>query len=480
MEKYIDLINAYLNKTLSESEVLEFENRLNTDFEFNTIYNEHLIFLKGIERIQIKEEIREAKSSFFRFKWLKSVGSIIGVLILAVLVWLLFFNNHIPKDELRGVLNSETEFVQHFEVSSDSIITIEGEEGTRLTINPKDLEFPSKQPLKGEVLTIQLIELTNKQDLLIANTQTISNDEWLISGGAYKIDIKANNQTLVLKEGKTIEAKFPKNTQEENMQVFYGDRNKNGYLNWNLSNVQLQNEKHFTIFCKDSIVLDVEMTSRFGGVETMMHLLEIDTLGFLTQDELNSRFPQIESFSNQVDTIIVLQEYIYSETIDSFAELSALSIDDYKTLINQRYLTKADSLQLKKNYEKRDLFYKAIEISKLGWINIDQYYKMEDRITITFENNKDVNFNTFTEEAYSENSKWHETYLIDNENNTILNVYSKAIEIPRGKPFTIISFCVVEDIFYVSRKTINFNEGETVILNYKKRNKSQIKSLLRL
>ena len=101
-------------------------------------------------------------------------------------------------------------------------------------------------------------------------------------------------------------------------------------------------------------------------------------------------------------------------------------------------------------------------------------------VTIELENNLGFNFNTFTEEAYDFKSTWHETYLIDQDNNTVLNVYSSQLDIPKNKAFTMISCVLVDDTFYVCRKAINVSESKTIKLNYKKRNKDQIKSLLRL
>ncbi|WP_179009577.1 energy transducer TonB [Winogradskyella forsetii] len=489
MENYIDLINAYLNKSLSESEVLAFENRLQSDAEFKFLYNEHLIVLKGIERTLIKEEIEEARNGFVRGKWLKLIGSLLGGLILAFLVWLIFFNHNTAKNGLREALNFETEYIQQFEVSSDSITTIEGKKGTRLTINPQDLEFQSKKPLKDEVLIIQLIELTNKQDLLWANTQTISNGDWLISGGAFKIEIKADNQNLVLKEDRTIKARFPKNTSEEAMKIFYGERVENGYLDWNLSNIELKNEKQFVIFCKDTIILDEVRTKAFGGVETMKRLILIDSLGYLSHKNIKTRFPEIKYFSNQKDTLIIYERTsnLTSEKdvlLSSDSQFSVIDLEYYKELINIVYtndiLTFDKSRKIYNNNLKVKAFYETIEISKLGWINIDKYSDAVDKIVISLKNNLGVDLNLYREEAYSNNSEWSETYFVDNENNTILNIYSSKIEIPRGKTFTVISFCIVDDEFYASRKILKADKDGTFMIEYEKSDKSQIKSFLRL
>jgi hypothetical protein len=314
----------------------------------------------------------------------------------------------------------------------------------------------------------------------------VSNGKVLISGGAFKIDINVGNESLVLKEGKTISVKFPKSTNEDEMQIFYGDRNEKGYLNWDLTDVQLKNEKHFTILCRDSLVLDIERTRAFGGVETMMQILKIDTLGFLSKNEIRLRFPKISEFNNQKDTVVIYQDYYFYSEIDNLdTKYKIIDTDSLKEVVeiheeNKRrgFNNSKSTSRINENYKS---FYESINISKLGWINIDKFSNEEDKITINLKNNLDFNFNTYTDEAYPENSVWHQTYLIDNDNNTILNVYSSILEIPKGRKFTIISCCIVDDTFYISRKAINISEDSNdVILEYKKRNKNQIKSLLRL
>lgn len=491
MEKDIDLINAYLNNSLSKTERLAFENRLKTDSEFKNIYDEHLAFLKGLERIELKAEITAARKLMRLQKGLKFGFGVILTLVLVVSIWFLVFNKKEAKDELRKALNFETEMVQSFEASSkDSLITVVGKKGTEITFNTEDLEFQSGKKLVDENLKIELIELTNQQELLLANAQTISNDDWLISGGAFHIDIKAKNESLKLKTNKTISVRFPKNTKEGDMQIFYGDRNEKGYLNWNESNIELKNEKQFVIFFKDTFMLDEVRTRAFGGVETYKNVIKIDTLGLLNKKEINERIPEIdEAFSDifklnkQKDTI-----YLYKELLSYFDcyEFKLKSLNDSdrrdfeKLKFRDRVLTNHNQKKLIDNENRKKAFYEAIEISKLGWINIDQYAKYDDLVTITLENNLSFNFNTFAEEAYNSRSTLHETYLIDKENNTLLNIYSGEIEIPNNKSFIILSFSIVDDVFYVCRKAINVSENKTIKLEYKKRNKEQVESLLRL
>lgn len=490
MENDIDIINAYINQTLTATEKLAFEQRLQQDTTFKSLYEEHLVFLQGLERINLKAEIASAKKSYITRKWFgKGLAIALPITTVLVIATLFFYNKTTVKDELRALLNFEMELIQKFEVSNDSIIEIKGKKGTQLTINRDDLEFESGKDLTDEQLSIELLELTNRQDLLLANAQTKSNGKWLISGGAFKIDIKANGKPLRLKDDKTLSARFPKNTQKEQMQLFYGNRNENDYLNWELTDIELKNEKQFVIFCEDTLLLDVVMTRRYAGVETYRAFLKIDTLGYLASDDIFRKFPEIKNIQNQKDTLYVCKEYIMTESLPNqdaeldtkYSQFNRLSFNKYvDSIYGNSGLTFYDSKRTNDNFEKQNAFYESIQLSKLGWINIDQFAKYEDLVTLTLENDLGFDFNIYLDEAYTEYTKWHETYLIDEENNTVLNVYSSQLDIPKNKEFTIISCVIVDDTFYVCRKAIKVSENSKVTLDYKKRSKSQIKSILRL
>ncbi|MBD3863243.1 energy transducer TonB [Olleya marilimosa] len=101
MENYtqhIDLINQYLNKELSNTEVLAFENKLKTDAEFNAIYQEHLIVLEGIKRTQLKAEIASAKTSYIQLKWVKTIGLISVIALVLILAYNLFLKTESTQD----------------------------------------------------------------------------------------------------------------------------------------------------------------------------------------------------------------------------------------------------------------------------------------------------------------------------------------------------------------------------------------------
>lgn len=96
--QHIDLINQYLNKELSNTEVLAFENKLKTNVEFNAIYQEHLIVLEGIKRTQLKAEIASAKTSYIQLKWIKTIGLISVIALVLILAYNLFLKTESTQD----------------------------------------------------------------------------------------------------------------------------------------------------------------------------------------------------------------------------------------------------------------------------------------------------------------------------------------------------------------------------------------------
>ena len=90
MENYIeniDLINAYLDNTLSQSERQAFEKKLDIDPEFKELYNGQLAILGGISRVDLKHEINAAKQSYVRAKWMKYMGVSVGIIIISTLIY---------------------------------------------------------------------------------------------------------------------------------------------------------------------------------------------------------------------------------------------------------------------------------------------------------------------------------------------------------------------------------------------------------
>ena len=114
MEKDIDLINAYLNNSLPETERLAFENRLKIDATFYEFFDEHQTIIKGIERVELLEEIKTSKNNYLISKWLKYIGGFALLIIILIVAYSLFFSAQ--SEEKQSDNNSS------FEIVKDSVV----------------------------------------------------------------------------------------------------------------------------------------------------------------------------------------------------------------------------------------------------------------------------------------------------------------------------------------------------------------------
>ena len=73
--------------------------------------------------------------------------------------------------------------------------------------------------------------MTTSNDLFKSNAATVSNGRLLASGGSYFIGMENNGQKIRLKKGHSLPVDFPVFAKEE-MELFYGERDSAGSMNW--------------------------------------------------------------------------------------------------------------------------------------------------------------------------------------------------------------------------------------------------------
>lgn len=122
MEKDIDLINAYLSNSLSETERLAFENRLKIDATFYEFFDEHQTIIKGIERVELLEEIKTSKNNYLISKWLKYIGGFALLIIILIVAYSLFFSAQ--SEEKQSDNSTSFEFVKDSVVNETLVDSI--------------------------------------------------------------------------------------------------------------------------------------------------------------------------------------------------------------------------------------------------------------------------------------------------------------------------------------------------------------------
>lgn len=156
---------------------------------------------------------------------------------------------------------------QQFNTSSIEQIEIKGNEGTILKIPANSLVDEKTGELYEGECTVELQEYYTLSDMLLRglNTQTVDG-QLLSSGGMVYIEIlDSNEQCLVMREDRAYEIQFPKQekTSELDMNLFYGNSNNEGQIEWEESDQSLE----FSGLELAGLVDSIEIVSYEGTVD---------------------------------------------------------------------------------------------------------------------------------------------------------------------------------------------------------------------
>jgi hypothetical protein len=143
--------------------------------------------------------------------------------------------------------NDQTDFQQALSVKSDTLqidntkdTLVFGSKGTALFFEKESFELPDGTIPKGKI-SIQLKECYNNSDIVRENLSTTSNGKLLETRGMINVLAFSDNQELKLKEGKKFIIHFPKDTSDrkKQMNLFYATQQNNDQISWTLDTATL-------------------------------------------------------------------------------------------------------------------------------------------------------------------------------------------------------------------------------------------------
>lgn len=297
---------------------------------------------------------------------------------------------------------------QEFIVPCRNETTITGRKGLKLTVDPSKLETKNGAPLNGNI-RVKLIEVTNTEDLFRTDAATVSDGRLLVSGGSYFIGMECNGAELKLKTGRSLEVQFPLISKDA-MELFYGERDESGNMNWKRAAVLLSPQRE-TISFTDSNPWDApemapdpwleEMAAArvYRSLEEPVYYYEHKmTLGQLV-DSINSRsvkpkvFLQTISYwpkniptdKGPIDTNYLVSrygprlQYILRRYKDEEDEANRLEKwKNYRDSVVRNWKPKSLAGQLKQ-------YYATAEVGTLGWLNCDRFADPQKQTEVEFD-----------------------------------------------------------------------------------------------
>lgn len=372
---------------------------------------------------------------------------------------------------------------QNFSVARNKSAVITGKKGLRVTVQPSVLEKADGTAVDGPV-QVSLVELTTSNDLYKANAATVCNGQLLASGGSYFIGMQCNGQQLHIKKGRSLQVDFPV-LKDGEMELFYGQRNSTGNMNWRRTGQPLSPEEN------DEEILFTD-SSRYK-VTDFYPAFMYDTGGrarvYKTTSEQVYLIDHKVTIKHLVDTVNRNECKIFLDTV--FMWPKAMANLPAGTKIDSNYLTRmygpAKQFIIKRckdtaaaaavkeqqrlalenarqKYQPKTLagqiqkYYGPTNITSLGWINCDRFYNTPENLELQMELPI-----TFAKPAIH-------YFVIYKTFNGLMSGTVKADSalryhipaLPKGAPITLVAFTKANGKIYQFSKEMKM-ENKTVL-----------------
>lgn len=383
---------------------------------------------------------------------------------------------------------------QTFIVKQKNITILTGKKGLKVTVKPSALETEDGQPVSGDIV-VKMVELTTGEDLFKSNAATMSNGRLLASGGSYFIGMECNGKKLRLKNNQSLQMEFPK-IKEDDMELFYGNKNETGDINWVSADEQLNSTTNYNAGINryasynppypdllsterkrfkskyrlyNSINGKVYFENKLTTLKGMIDILQkrgvdknIDTL-FIPSYEYHYGLKYDPKY--QYDTVV---KYRIISCKDLEAERDSLAKEASLKAVRDQANRKYNEAWWKKNDDgslegRLQQYYAPSAVTRLGWINCDRFYQYLQNIETPVEipytfTNSDIqyfliykSFNGLMSGKLVKNTK--QQFVLSN--------------LPYGEKVTLVAFTKQNGQVYNCRQDFVITPGKTIVPAFK-------------
>jgi hypothetical protein len=341
---------------------------------------------------------------------------------------------------------------QVFKLKKNKTTRVRTQKGVKINIDASSLVHEDGSPVTGDV-ELRVSEVFSKRDFVLNNCQTVSDGRLLVSGGSVNVQAYEGGKQLRLKQGNSYQMEVPVQTMQP-MELFQGSRDDMGNMNWKPigKKLELAQKQEEPIVQKE----DLQQSNN-----------DDDT----TQVSRERKFLDIEGG-------------VFPISAEEFKSYSGLSLgepeDDYNTITKKesRKEKRKQKRQNRKLAKQDKLYYKPVEIGRMGWINIDAFIKdgrVTDGYKLHFKNGSPGVFGTYlifntlnsTIAAFNKTNVGQEEVRIDNqlpvgERVKIIVYTRKEDEVWHYKLDTVVTKDLVIEPVFTKAKMADF---QRVVIN---------------
>lgn len=407
----------------------------------------------------------------------------------------------LPADtmELQQLTGEYTRYaVQKFVIAAGKKVTVTGSKGLKVTVNPAVLEKMDGSATDGPV-ELRMVELTNSSDMFKANAATVSNGRLLVSGGSYLVEMFCNGLQLRVKKGCAVQVDFPV-LRDGEMELFYGQRDDAGNMNWQRAGVPLEKEyEPVEVMFTDS--------NRYSTAD-FMPVFMYDTNGnariYKSTSEQVYYYDKKITIAQLVDTVNRYSSKIFIDTVNMWPKApvnipAGARIDSNflyrvygppKQFIIKRCKDVAEEAAKKEkarlalqeardNWQPKTLagqlkkYYATANIVSLGWLNCDRFYSSPQ--------NSDVE----VELPYTFNAEPVHYFLIFNSFTGLINgsaridslQHFRLANLPNNQQVTLVAFIKSGGKIFQCRKDFTVAKNTIVKTSFEEISAAELKKI---
>ncbi|MGY6647817.1 hypothetical protein [Wenyingzhuangia sp. IMCC45574] len=332
-------------------------------------------------------------------------------------------------------LLSKQKEIQRFMVNSGKSSVIRGKRGTIIYFEPKNLRTANGGKIPSNVtVTVELIELHQKSEFIWNNAPTVSNNNLLVSGGAYYINMTLNGENLQLNKA-GLKVEFPKLSKKE-MFLFLGERDSLNQMNW------------------------IPVKEKF-----LVKRIPVPKKPIRAKEEIAAEIATIDyNESGSIKEQIVRKPKKVRKE-----DVTDIEYQVYLKALNNYYR------KLKERKEKLKT-YNAIKILNFGWINVDRFYRPETpKRTLFFKIENEIAEAKLYVVFKNLNSIVSKTYFKHTKKNI------EFTSIPLNEEITIVAIALENEQPLYVEKGVDFSTDSIVELELKPITEVELKErILRL
>lgn len=347
----------------------------------------------------------------------------------------------LTKDTLAGYESSFFSFQERPQViivPSNKISTVKGKKGLVLTVDPSKLETEDGSPFAKEIV-VHLMEMINQDDLFRNDATTVSDGKLLVSGGAYHIALQSGGKNLKIKKGQSLTTLFPKLTDSE-MQIFYAQKDGDGKLNWKPSSQNL-----------DETISKPEPEKRIIKQTKPKAKQVKDSSTSLSQVEALMAYSDSKGGRMSATEFKIFLDSLNPSTPNNATEVTEIK-EYYDTITGMAKKVRSKS------------YYQPVEITNLGWINVDRFYKNSNNVKINcgFEFVNAIDKVTLYVIFKNMNSVLKEDLVLsNNDDKTYLSNF-----LPVGEAVRIIAITRTNDQLFTAKADLVISENASISLKF--------------